>query len=169
MGTARARRGWSRMRSPILAIAATLAACSPAPEPVANTSTTGSLGGTAPAANDAAIGAPSEAHDDPAADAAPPADGAPARFVGRWAANPGLCRDGAWRFEEKKLATAGEVSCGFESVTHVANGYDVKATCLAEGITSTEIIALRFPDGGNARMSVESKTFRPITLERCGS
>lgn len=155
------------MRHLILIAAAGLAACGPAPEPTANTSATGSLGGTAPVAitNDAAIGAPYEGQDDPLTNTAPPVDGAPARFVGRWAANPQLCRDGAWRFEEKKLATAGEVSCDFEAVTHVAQGYDVRAKCLAEGVTSEGTIALRFTE--DDKMQVESKTFRPITLGRC--
>lgn len=154
------------MRSLIMIATVGLAACSPAPEPTTNTSATGSLGGTAPVANDTAIGAPSAAHDDPVANKAPTAGDTPARFVGRWAANPGLCQNGAWRFEEKKLATAGEVSCAFDGIVHVADGYDVTAKCLAEGVTSEEVIALRFPDGG--KMTVESKTFRPITLGRCG-
>jgi hypothetical protein len=93
-------------------------------------------------------------------------EGAPARYVGRWAANEGLCRDGAWRFEERHLATAGEVSCDFARVTHVADGYDVQAQCLAEGSRSDEVIKIRFAEASGA-MSVASKTFSPIALIRC--
>lgn len=140
-----------------------LAACSPAQEQ-RNAATPAE---SPTVANAAAIGAPAPAHDDPPLDnTAAEGDGAPARFVGRWAANPELCRDGAWRFEEKHLATAGEVSCDFDRVTHVADGYDVAARCLAEGVTSEEAIRLRFADTSDA-MYVESKTFRAITLERC--
>lgn len=152
-----------RILAPIAA--AILASCSPPPEPNANTSATRSLGGTGPVANEAAIGAPAPAHDDPVASNGAAADGAAARFVGRWAANPGLCREGAWRFEEKRLATAGEVSCAFDRVTHVADGYDIVARCLAEGVTAIETIRLRFD--ADERMRVESRTFRPITLGRC--
>lgn len=106
----------------LIPIAVLLASCSPAPDPSANTSATGSLGGTGPA-NEAAIGAAAPAHDNPVANTGAPADGAAARFVGRWAANPRLCRDGAWRFEEKKLATAGEVSCEFDRVTQIGRAH----------------------------------------------
>ena len=93
--------------------------------------------------------------------------GEAARYVGRWAANPGLCETGAWKFEARHLATAGEVSCDFETVSAVSGGYDVKAHCLAEGAQSDETIRLRILAGRSNRMTVASKTFQPIELERC--
>lgn len=90
-----------------------------------------------------------------------------ARYVGRWAASEALCLDGAWRFEERRLATAGEVSCTFDRVSPIDEGYDLEATCRAEGPPARETIRLRFPQDAN-RMRVESKTFPPIELQRCG-
>lgn len=157
------------MRILTIGLACALAGCSsePANRTEAHNGAVADAG-ESPVVNEAAIGAPSDAHDDAPLDnsAAAPTDGAPARFVGRWAANPQLCEGGAWRFEEKHLGTAGEVSCDFDRVTHVADGYDVEARCLAEGVTSKEVIRLRFPDE-DARMRVESKTFRPIELGKC--
>lgn len=154
------------MRILILGLAGALAACSSEPAPSAN-SAAPETPETA-VVNEAAIGAPSDAHDDVLLNnAAASTDGAAARFVGKWAATKQLCESGGWRFEEKKLATAGEVSCDFDRVTHVADGYDVEAKCLAESVTSQEVIKLRFAED-DARMRVESKTFRPIELGRCG-
>jgi hypothetical protein len=90
----------------------------------------------------------------------------PARYVGRWAAREELCAEGAWRFEAMDLSTAGEVSCDFRRVEEVPGGYDVDATCHAEGSQTDEVIKLRFAESANA-MLVESKTFQPIGLIRC--
>lgn len=106
--------------------------------------------------------APPVATPKPASSATPTPE--PARYIGRWAANEGLCRTGAWRFEEMDLSTAGEVSCDFHRVANVPGGYDVAATCFAEGDQSEDIVKLRFPAAG---MRVESKIFQPITLIRC--
>ncbi|MDF7776001.1 hypothetical protein P1X14_12150 [Sphingomonas sp. AOB5] len=90
----------------------------------------------------------------------------PARYIGRWAATPQLCAGGVWRFEEMDLSTAGEVSCDFHRVANVPGGYDVAATCFAEGNRSEEAIRLRFPANGGG-MTVESKLFQPVSLIRC--
>ncbi len=91
---------------------------------------------------------------------------APPRYVGRWAAREGRCAEGAWRFEAMDLSTAGEVSCDFRRVDEVPGGYDVDATCHAEGTDTEEVIRLRFPDSAG-EMLVESRTFKPIGLVRC--
>lgn len=93
-------------------------------------------------------------------------ESAPARYVGRWAAKEALCKQGAWKFDERHLATAGEVSCDFSRVTQVAGGYDIEATCHAEGDTTEDRISLRFAESAGA-MLVESKIFRPVGLIRC--
>lgn len=97
-----------------------------------------------------------------------PTAGTTPRYVGRWAANARLCTSGAWNFEAERLSTAGEVSCEFLEVRPVAGGYDLDATCLAEGQASEETIQLRFAESAGA-MLVESKTFRPVGLIRCPS
>ncbi len=89
-----------------------------------------------------------------------------ARFVGDWAATPALCEGGRWRFRKGSLSTAGEVSCGFSKIEEVAGGYDVLAVCSAEGASAPETIKLRVPEMGGP-MTVQSKTFQPITLSRC--
>ncbi len=67
-------------------------------------------------------------------DAAPTAaqPAAQPAYVGRWAANAGLCRDGAWDFRHDGLATAGEVSCRFDGVAALDDGYEIAATCTAQ-------------------------------------
>ncbi len=71
---------------------------------------------------------------------------APARYVGRWAARPELCRDGAWRFEAKRVATAGEVACEFEQVSPTASGYEISARCTAEGASTPQTFTLTMTD-----------------------
>ena len=145
------------MRTNLALIAATtLAACSSQP---ANDIANG------PANPTGVPAIPPIAPPDPIAN--PEALGEAALYVGRWAANPGLCETGAWRFEARHLATAGEVSCDFETVSAVVGGYDVEAHCLAEGARSDETIRLRMLAGPSNRMTVASKTFQPIELERC--
>jgi hypothetical protein len=71
----------------------------------------------------------------PAPTTAAPVVGAPATpasYVGRWAATPALCADGAWVFEERALNTAGETSCRFDQITSTASGYLIDAQCTAE-------------------------------------
>jgi len=65
----------------------------------------------------------------------PPA-GAEPRFVGLWAASQDMCTDPAWRFRTDGVSTQGEVSCTFNQISEIAGGYDVQATCQAEGNTT---------------------------------
>lgn len=88
------------------------------------------------------------------------------RFVGDWAATPALCDGGRWRFRRGSLSTAGEVSCGFSKIEEVAGGYDVQAVCSADGASAPETIKLRVGESGGP-LTVQSKTFQPITLIRC--
>ncbi len=89
------------------------------------------------------------------------------RYVGRWAASDKLCKDGVWTFAEMDLSTAGEVHCDFSDVRDAPGGYDIDAICTAEGMRNNDTIKLRFAESAGA-MLVESKTFRPIGLIRCG-
>jgi hypothetical protein len=92
-------------------------------------------------------------------------EGGAARYVGRWASKPELCEHGAWRFEQRRLVTAGEVRCDFSRVAQVADGYDVAAQCLAEGARSTDTVRLRFADG---TMTVTAKMWPGVPLQKCG-
>jgi hypothetical protein len=132
------------MRIASISAALLLAACGPAPQPPA----------------DKASPAP-----EPSISPSPSPE--PARYIGRWAAEERLCKDGAWEFAAMDLSTAGEVSCDFHKVQEAPGGYDVDATCFAEGARTDETIKLRFAESAGA-MLVESKTFRPIGLIRCG-
>ncbi|RYY47061.1 MAG: hypothetical protein EOP59_01810 [Sphingomonadales bacterium] len=115
--------------------------------------------GTAPAPTDMASPSPDPV---PEASASP----TPARYIGRWAADPKLCKGGAWKFAVMDLSTAGEVSCDFHKVRRTAEGYEAEATCFAEGTRTDETIRMRFADARDA-MTVDSKTFRGIALKRC--
>jgi len=151
-----------------LAGAALVAACSPATDGNALDNGTAAVepeNRVAPGAATPPEPPPLENQQPVNAEAAAP-EGAAARYVGRWAANEALCRDGAWRFEERHLATAGEVSCDFDRVTHVAGGYDIHARCLAEGNRTNEVIKIRFAESAGA-MLVESETFQPVGLIPC--
>ncbi|HVI98670.1 MAG TPA: hypothetical protein VM657_06340 [Sphingomonas sp.] len=97
----------------------------------------------------------------------PPAD-AEDRYVGRWAATQQLCATGAWRFQPKRLDTAGEVSCAFDDVKKVPGGYDIAASCLAEGQQSKDTIQLRFAESARA-MLVQSKMWDGVGLTYCGA
>jgi hypothetical protein len=97
----------------------------------------------------------------------PPAD-AEYRYAGRWAATQQLCDTGAWRFQPKRLDTAGEVSCTFDNVEKVPGGYDIAASCLAEGNRSKDTIELRFAESAQA-MLVQSKMWDGVGLTYCGA
>ena len=146
-----ATQGWM----PVAAVAL-LSACSPPAETVVANGTEGGAMQPDAAAQGEAI---TENRENASAVA-------PSRYVGRWAATPELCKDGAWKFAEMDLSTAGEVSCDFHRVREVPGGYDADAVCLAEGSRSDETIQLRFPESAGG-MTVTSKTFRGVGLERC--
>ena len=89
------------------------------------------------------------------------------RYVGRWAATEQLCASGAWRFAPKRLDTAGEVSCSFDSVAQAPGGYDIQATCTAEAPPQPDTIKLRFAESAQA-MLVDSHVLPPAGLIYCG-
>lgn len=93
----------------------------------------------------------------------------PAPYVGRWAATAALCADGAWMFEPGRVATAGEVSCDFTTVTPQGAGYQVSAKCLSEGAAEPQTFQLAMAGAGSARsMTVTGGPWAgPITLMRC--
>ncbi|MCR5876350.1 hypothetical protein LRS10_20705 [Phenylobacterium sp. J426] len=92
-----------------------------------------------------------------------------APFVGRWAASPELCADGAWVFRTDGVSTAGEVSCRFASVEPSASGYRIAAACSHEGSESEGEIGLSITDPAPPEsMTVSGGPWNgPVTLRRC--
>lgn len=79
-----------------------------------------------------------------------------------------MCADPAWEFRADGIATQGEVSCTFNHVLAVTNGYDVNASCVAQAPPEEHTIVLRL-EGQGDRMRVEQGPWSaPITLVRCG-
>lgn len=104
----------------------------------------------------------------PPATAQPAATEGPA-YVGRWAANEGLCDDGAWTFERDGLSTAGEVSCGFDGVAALDDGYEIAATCTAEAPPEPHNLRLTFGSDGSTMVVRGGPFAEPPPLIRCAS
>jgi hypothetical protein len=164
------------MRMTILLAGLALAACSRAPESETADETTAPAETSAPAPDE--TGTPATSAPTAPAESPPPSQDASAapgklppadlanRYVGRWAARENLCDTGVWRFEPKRLVTAGEVSCDFDKVAKAPGGYEIAATCLAEGSASQDTIRLRFAESAQA-MLVKSKMW-DVGLIYCG-
>jgi hypothetical protein len=90
----------------------------------------------------------------------------PPFFVGRWAATTDLCATAAWVFTETGLATSGEVTCTFDTVTRTRTGYDLQATCTAEAPPAPYLIRLAYAQSAQALL-VEEGPFDPIGLVAC--
>lgn len=74
------------------------------------------------------------------------------RYVGLWATTAEGCAEPAWRFEERQITTLGEVSCRFNDVTQTTTGYQIDATCTAEGAETTHTMQLSFAESAGAMM-----------------
>jgi hypothetical protein len=100
--------------------------------------------------------------------AVPPSapDAEPPFFVGRWAAEDAMCPTAAWTFTATSLSTPGEVSCTFDRVTRTTTGYDVEATCTAEGPPAPQRISLSYAQSARALL-VEGGPFAPAGLVAC--
>jgi len=96
----------------------------------------------------------------------PPSEDRP-RFVGLWAASEEGCVDPAWRFEERRVTTQGEVSCEFNNVELTSTGYLIQAACTAQAPPTQETIQLSFAESARAMM-VSGGPWTPISLTYCG-
>ncbi len=96
----------------------------------------------------------------------PPA-GQGVRFVGKWAADQKSCESAAWQFTESSLTTPAGSSCSFNRVSEVPGGYDVDATCTAEGPPAADMLKIRFAESAKA-MLFESKSIADAGLVFCG-
>lgn len=81
----------------------------------------------------------------------PPSETTP-RYVGLWATSAEGCSDPAWRFEPNGVSTQGEVSCEFQNVAMTESGYNIRAQCHAEGITTQHNLQLSFAESAGAMM-----------------
>jgi hypothetical protein len=90
---------------------------------------------------------------------------APATYVGRWAAEPGLCEDGAFVFTADALVTAGEVACDWGEVEREGEGWRMNARCSAEG--APRPATLRLVPAGEGALRIEGAPFLPVTVTRC--
>ena len=89
------------------------------------------------------------------------------RFIGMWAADDKSCEAAAWRFTETALRTPAGSQCSFNRVTEVQGGYDIQATCTAEGPPTSDTLKLRFAVLTKAMM-FESRTIADTPLVFCG-
>lgn len=146
-----------------------LAACSPqtpgdedasSPDVAAVAGTDGS--------NTEPIAAPTSTPESAAPDAALPPPDAERRYVGRWAADAGMCRDAAWVFTRDRLETAGSVVCDFTEVTDAPGGYDIAARCFAEAPPQADSFRLRFAESAGAMLIEGSSVLADAGLVYCG-
>lgn len=96
----------------------------------------------------------------------PPATAAP-RFVGKWAAGEKKCESAAWQFTQTTLRTPAGSTCSFNRISEVPGGYDVQATCSAEGPPTSDTLEIRFAESAKA-MLFDSNTIADTGLVFCG-
>lgn len=87
-------------------------------------------------------------------------------FVGDWAVSEEACGTIPWEFTETGLSTPGEVSCTFDEVNVIPEGYEIAATCTAEGPPSPYRLKLARAQSADALL-VEGGPFTPIGLVSC--
>ena len=81
----------------------------------------------------------------------PPSETTP-RYVGLWATTAEGCSEPAWRFEEQRISTRGEVSCEFQNVSLTDSGYEIRAQCTAQAPPEAHTIHLSFAESARAMM-----------------
>ncbi len=143
-------------RAAILAMAAVLAACSPA----ADDKTAAQA--ASPATEESPATQPEVDEEEAGqAPALPPSD-ATFRYIGRWAESVDQCRNEAWTFTSNRLTAPEDISCEFMQIEKSPGGYAVDAVCTIEGEEEDNNITLRFAESAGA-MLVEGATSLPET------
>jgi hypothetical protein len=89
------------------------------------------------------------------------------RFVGLWASDVKDCSTAAWRFTDTSLSTATGSHCTFSKVTAVPGGYDIAASCIAQGPAKADRIKIRFAESTQA-MLFDSDAISDTGLVYCG-
>ncbi|MBC7768465.1 MAG: hypothetical protein H7124_06740 [Phycisphaerales bacterium] len=97
----------------------------------------------------------------------PPAEAQP-RYVGLWATSAQGCAEPAWSFRADGVSTLGEVSCSFENVGRTSTGYEVTATCDAEGTQSRHTMQFSFAESAQAMMISGGPWAGATSLVHCG-
>lgn len=88
------------------------------------------------------------------------------RFTGRWASEERNCSTRAWVFTANSLRTPAGSVCSFSQVREVPGGYDVAASCTAEGPAEDDTLRLRFAESARALL-FESRAIADAGLVRC--
>ncbi len=96
----------------------------------------------------------------------PPPEPIAKRFVGRWASEEQNCARRAWVFTASSLKTPAGSVCSFSKVTEVPGGYDIAASCTAEGPPTNDTLGLRFAESARALL-FESDVIADAGLVRC--
>ena len=133
------------MRTTLIALLTTLAACGSAPE-------------SAPAEKTAAT------TPQPAAEPAVPLP-LPPRYVGRWAESADQCTEGWWRFWNDELLTKDRLRCDILPPDAASTDEKRRMVCQSEGKWSREEWALAYPAADT--MTVSRDGGAPITLKKC--
>lgn len=90
------------------------------------------------------------------------------RYVGLWATTAEGCANPAWRFEERRISTRGEVSCEFQDVTLTDRGYEIQAQCTAQAPPEPHTIQLSFAESARAMMITGGPWSAATALVHCG-
>jgi hypothetical protein len=89
------------------------------------------------------------------------------RYAGRWATQANLCGVAEWEFTPGGFSTPGEVTCRFNTITRVPGGYQVGATCFAEGPATQHSILITFAESAQA-MLLDGSPTAAAGLVYCG-
>ncbi|MDP3657499.1 MAG: hypothetical protein Q8R45_11100 [Brevundimonas sp.] len=94
----------------------------------------------------------------------------PQTFVGRWAANPAWCANVQGAERPIQITTTRfegyENSCEILSIRQVADGYQARLACMAEGQGSTEQVRMMV-HGDGMRMTWLNRNSALVSLTRC--
>jgi len=87
-------------------------------------------------------------------------------FVGRWAAEESLCRNAAWEITRTSLSTPGHAVCDFEEIENSPSGYEITATCTAEGPPAAYTLKMSYAQSARALL-IDGGPFQPVGLVSC--
>lgn len=122
---------------------------------------------TAPEPDPAAAAQVGEA--EPLPNTLPPPNASQPRYVGLWATSAEGCAEPAWRFQERQITTLGEVACSLNDVTQTPTGYQIAATCTAEGAETAHDMQLSFSESAGAMMIAGGPWQQGTSLVYCAA
>lgn len=86
-------------------------------------------------------------------------------FVGRWAADEGMCAD-PWIITAQELRTPGHVVCRLERIARTEAGAEAQATCTAEAPPAPYRLRFAYAQSAGALL-IENGPFADVGLVRC--